>query len=701
MNLLKISAVPALALFAFLVTAPVGASAQQPAPPGEGVRDTITAFPLDTLRVSGRVDDLIGLAATSSEGRVGAADLRTRPLAREGELLETVPGVIVTQHSGEGKANQYFVRGFNLDHGTDFQTRVEGMPINMPTHGHGQGYTDLNFLIPEFVDLLEYRLGVYHTELGDFGSAGGAEFHLLRDLDRPFLSATGGQNGFGRLVGGAATSVSDGRLLVGGEARLYDGPWDLPQDVRKLNGLARYSRDLGSTRYSILALGYAGKWAATDQIPMRAVESGLIGRFGNIDPTDGGEARRFSLSGGLSRFGAAFSQDVELFVIRSDLELFSNFTYFLEDEEEGDQFEQRDDRMILGMAARHAQNVVGLGAAHTLTAGVEGRLDLIGEVGLHRATDRIRTGTIRDDEVTQASGGLFLEATSRWNAALRTVLGIRADGFSFDVESDLPANSGTRRTGIVSPSGSVVWTAARDIELYLSGGLGFHSNDARGVTIMVEPETGEPVDPVDPLVRSSGGEVGIRAVVLDGLRSTFTLWALELDSELIFEGDAGMTEPSDRSRRTGVTLANFYRPIPSLSIDADLSLARARLLEVDEGEDRIPGALERVLASGVAWVPPQGAFGSIRMRHFGEYPLVEDNSVRAEPATLFNAELGYRLPSGLRLQATLLNVLDAEAYDIQYFYESRLPGEPASGVEDIHFHPVEPRQLRFTVHWEF
>jgi outer membrane receptor protein involved in Fe transport len=245
-----------------------------------------------------------------------------------------------------------------------------------------------------------------------------------------------------------------------------------------------------------------------------------------------------------------------------------------------------------------------------------------------------------------------------------------------------------------------VFSPADQTELYLSGGLSFHSNDARGTTITVDPVTREPAEQVDPLVRSRGAEVGLRTSPLPGLRSTAALWLLHLDGELLFVGDAGITEPSSPSDRRGVTFANFYRPIPELSVDLDVSFSHARFDDVPAGEDRIPGALENVVAAGVTWSPlKEGIFGALRLRHFGEYPLIEDDSVRASATTLLNADAGYRLASGLRLQLSVLNLLDAKANDIQYFYASRLAGEPADGVEDIHFHPVEPRQIRAALVW--
>ncbi|MDP9348792.1 MAG: TonB-dependent receptor [Gemmatimonadota bacterium] len=656
---------------------------------------------IDTIRVTGRIDDLIGIAVTASQGYVGAVDLRSRPITREGELLETIPGVVVTQHSGEGKANQYFVRGFNLDHGTDFHTRVEGMPVNMPTHGHGQGYTDLNFLIPELVDHLEYKLGVYHADLGDFGSAGGAEFQLVRSLERPFTTLDVGQNGLARLVAGGSTRLGVGDLLLGGEAKAYDGPWEVGQDLRKFSGMARYSWERGTSRFSLLGMAYRNRWNASDQVPLRAVNSGLIDRFGQIESDDGGNSRRYSLSGSWSRHAGSSLQQVQLYGIYSDLDLYSNFTYFLDDPARGDQFNQVDRRTVLGGDAKHTQNVRGLGTAHLLTAGLQTRTDLIDGLGLYRTRAQTRIGTVRQDRARETAAGVFLEADSRWSPWFRSVLGVRADGYRFDVESDRPLNSGNRTAGILSPKGSLVFSPSRDTELYLSGGYGFHSNDARGTTITVDPVTGEPAERVDPLVRSRGAEVGLRAAPVQGLRSTLTLWALDLDSELLFVGDAGATEPTTTSMRRGVTWANFYRPFPALSIDADVSFARARLGDVPADEDRIPGALENVFAGGIAWTPERGPFGALRLRHFGSYPLIEDNSVRADPATLFNAEVGYLFASGVRLEATVLNLLDSDAADIQYYYASRLPGEPEGGVEDVHFHPVEPRQVRVSLRWVF
>ncbi|MEP6729732.1 MAG: TonB-dependent receptor [bacterium] len=690
------------ALFALALFGIATAVEAQGAPAGTPARDTARVRGLDTIRVTGRIDDLVGTAGTASEGRIGAADLKLRPITREGELLESVPGVIVTQHSGEGKANQYFVRGFNLDHGTDFQTRLEGMPLNMPTHGHGQGYTDLNFLIPELVDHLSYKLGVYHAEVGDFGSAGATEFTLKSRFDHPFTSIAYGANGLARLAAGRSDPLGTGTLLVAGEGKEYNGPWDLPERVRKLSGVARYAWASGASQFSLLALGYHNQWNSNDQIPLRAVQDGTISRYGQLDTTDGGHSQRFSLSGTWRHLASSSTQLVQLFAIKSDLTLYSNFTYFLGNPIQGDQFSQTDDRVILGGEAVHTQSVHALGVDHTLRIGAQSRTDLINGVGLYHTQARVRFATVRQDDVRETGSGVYVESESHWTPTFRSVIGVRADGYTFRVNSNLDKNSGYRTAGIVSPKASLIFAPSATTEFYLSGGHGFHSNDARGTTIRVDPSTGDSASRVDPLVRSKGAEIGMRVSPIAGVRSTVSLWLLNLDSELLFTGDAGITEPSAASRRRGATFANFYRPIPELSIDADVSFSRARFVGVDAQQTNVPGALENVIASGVTYEPKvSGVFSSLRLRHFGSYPLIEDNTLRAPASNLVNADAGYLLHSGTRIQLSIINLMNGRADDIQYAYPSRLSGEVSDGVNDVHFHPVEPRQVRLAVDYKF
>lgn len=686
---------PMLCMLAILAHPLLAGPARGQAESGE--EEIMPIYFFDPVLVEGRIDELVGVAESASQGRVGIEDLELRPLLREGELLETVPGMIVTQHSGDGKSNQMFLRGFNLDHGTDFRTEVDGMPVNLPTHGHGQGYTDLNFLIPEVVDFVEFRKGVYYADVGDFGSAGSARFHLTRKPTEKFFKFEAGGDRYVRAVGASARELGWGTLLLAGEAKGYEGPWQISQDLKKISGIARYTIESGDDELSFLAMGYGNKWDASDQIPKRAVDAGLIDRFGQIDPGLGGNSSRFSLSGSWRRERKTTLQNAAAYAIYYDLDLYSNFTYFLEDSVHGDQFQQVDERVVIGGSYDYHRAVSAVQRDHIVTLGVQTRADLVSEVGLHRTLERRHVGTVRDDEVTEATVGIYAAAESNWHPKFRSVLGLRGDIYYFDVQSHLEENSGTETDGRISPKLTLIFRPSDVAELYLNGGVGFHSNDARGTTISVDPVTGEPAEPVDPLVTSRGAEFGLRLSPVSNMRSTISLWTLELDSELLFVGDAGNTEPTDESRRLGIELANFYRPLPWLSLDLDVSVSRARIVDAPKGEDRIPGALENVLAAGVTVNVHNGVFGSLRVRHLGEYPLIEDNSVRAEATTMVNAGLGYDL-SGIRLGLTVLNLLDTKASDIQYYYGSRLPGEPGE-VEDIHFHPVEPRQVRAGFAW--
>jgi hypothetical protein len=673
--------------------APVGAQVNPPPDPD-------SVYVLDPIDVQGRVDDLTGIVSTASVGYVGARDLRVRPLLRAGELLETVPGMILTQHSGGGKSNQMFVRGFNLDHGTDFSTKLEGMPINLPTHAHGHGYTDLNFLIPELLDHVEYSLGNFYAEIGDFGSAGGADFRLRRSLDAPILSAGLGDHGYQRVVAAASTPLgARGTLLAGGEAQRNDGPWDLPEDLQKLSGMLRYTLEGATSTFSLLALGYDNEWSATDQIPSRAVEAGTIGRFGNLDETLGGASSRYTAIASWNRATSSSSQKVEVYGAYYELDLFSNFTYVLDDPADGDQFRQQDHgRTIVGANLAHLQPFDLGGLEHTVTVGAQLRGDM-GELTLSRTSDRALVSTVRNDEFTQWSGGAYAELKSPWSDVFRTTLGLRTDAYMFDVTSDLAANTGESDDQIVSPKLSVAVGPFAGTEVYASGGFGFHSNDARGTVNTVDPVSGDPTEPVDALVRSWGAELGLRSQPVNGLNSTVALWTLQLDSELLFVGDAGTTKPSGGSRRAGVTFANFYRLTEEWNADLDVSFTKARLLDVPGSEDRIPGAMERVVAAGLGYESVEdGPFGMVRLRHFGEYPLIEDNSMRSEASALVNLSAGYKLGNA-RITVQMLNALDEENSDIQYFYTSRLPGEPAEGVDDVHFHPAEPREIRVSLSW--
>jgi outer membrane receptor protein involved in Fe transport len=659
----------------------------------------IPADDLAEVVVTATRHKLIGHVESSSQGTVTRAQLETRPVLRTGELLETVPGLIVTQHSGDGKANQYFLRGFNLDHGTDLATSVDGIPVNMHTHGHGQGYTDINFVIPELLDHIEYKKGTYYADEGNFSAAGAVDLRYRRSLDDAMLSLTVGEDSFARGLLAGSANLGGGDLLFGLDYGVTDGPWDLPENLSRMNALVKYSRGEPGDGYSLTASAYDGSWDSTDQIPERAVDSGLLDRFGYVDPTDGGESHRYALNFEYAKPLGEWNLEATAYALDYHLDLFSNFTYAI-DTANGDQFEQFDDRQAYGLHAEiRRDNFIG-SLPGKLRLGVESRFDDIGKVGLYLTEDRLRRSTIREDAVQRLGLGFYAEQQLQATDWLRVIAGLRFDSAGFDVDSDLDANSGSASDNITSPKLSFVLGPWADTEFFINAGRGFHENDARGTTITVDPTGMTKADRVNPMVRASGAEVGVRTALLPYTQLALTYWKLDLDSELLYVGDAGATEANRASDRHGVELGIYVTPRSWLTLDADLAWSHARFSEPDPSGDYIPGAVESVASVGVALQHPSGWFGGARYRHFGSAPLIEDGSVRSDPTTVVNLELGYRLNNRFAVSLAAYNLLDSDDNDITYFYESQLPGEGAP-VEDRHFHPVEPRTLRLTIETRF
>jgi outer membrane receptor protein involved in Fe transport len=651
---------------------------------------------LDAVIVLGRYED-VGVSDSASQGGVTRQGIEKRPLMRPGEIAEAVPGMIVTQHSGDGKANQFFLRGYNLDHGTDFATWVAGMPVNMPTHAHGHGYTDLNFVIPELISRIAYNKGPYFAEDGDFGSAGSARIGYADKLPFNIASLTAGSFDYRRAVFAGSPELGPGLLVYGLEYLRNDGPWENPNDFRKANGALRYAQGTAASGFSITGMAYKADWNSTDQIPRRAVDQGLIGRFGAIDPTDGGKSSRYSLSGEWRSAEKDSSRAISLYAIKSRLTLFSNFTFFLDDPANGDQFEQAEERLTLGGQA--SQTWYGRLAERSMlnTVGLQLRRDRIDPVALYSTAARERLSTTREDRVTVASGGPYFSNAVEWSDWFRTIAGVRADFYRFDVESNIAVNSGKNSDAIVSPKLSAIFGPWDKTEYFLNWGQGFHSNDARGTTITVDPKTGVPADRVSPLVRTTGYETGVRSQIVPQVTTSLVLWELKQDSELLFVGDAGTTEASRPSKRTGLEWLVQWLPARWIALDLTAALTRARFSDDDPAGDRIPGAPDSVASAGATLENLNGWFGSVRWRYFGPRPLIEDNSVRSQSTSLVNARVGYTITKRIRAYVDVFNLFDRKASDIDYYYTSRLQGEPALGVDDVHFHPVESRALRATL----
>lgn len=650
-------------------------------------------------------ENLVGIATAGSEGAITAAQLAVRPVNRATEILEAVPGLVISQHSGEGKANQYYLRGFNLDHGFDFGQTIAGIPVNMPTHAHAQGYADSNFLIPELVSGVQFRKGPYYAENGDFSSAGSASINYFNVLDRPIVSTTGGSFGYGRVLAAASPRLGRGHLLGAVEWERDNGPWVSPNNKDKFNGVARYSQGDARRGFSATFLGFSNHWHSTDQIPRRAVDAGLISRFGFVEETDGGETYRYAGIVDWQRSSTNDSTRITTYVQRYGVQLFHNFTYFLKDPENGDQFEQFEQRWTTGGKATH-RFMRRIGGRHTETAiGMDVRNDSVGgPLGLYLTTRTLRRTPVRADDADQTSVGLFGETEIEWSRIFRTTVGVRGNVYRWSVRSNDPANSGQKAAALVNPKISAAFGPWKGTEFYANAGTGFHSNSGLGIMLRTDPTTGDPATPAPPFAQARGAEIGVRTVAIRGLQSTATLWYLGFDSELVYVGDSGSTEAGPASRRTGLEITNYVYPNRWTAIDLDLSFSRARYTGVPQGQNFIPGALNRVLSGGVAVNPPAGVpagpFGSVRVRHFGPRSLVEDNSVRSRATTIVNGELGQKFSDHVRLFAAGFNLLNAKVSDIDYFFESRLQDEPEP-VADIHFHAAIPRSARVALQVSF
>ncbi len=594
-----------------------------------------------TINVHGRADDLIGIATSAGQVTVGAEELENRPILRSGEILETLPGLIVTQHAGGGKANQYFMRGFNLDHGTDFAIFLDGMPLNLPSHAHGEGYSDMDIVIPEFVERIDAEKGPYYANVGDYGSAGNAQIVFFKTLPQNFVQVDGGMYEFARLVLGVSRKLGAGNLLYGGEAYHDGGPWVHSDNYYKFNGVLTYGQGTDEKGFSITALGYAGtRWNSSDQLPYTALVAtppagyfgNYVGFFGALNRTDGGHSHRYSLQGEWHHRGANSSTKIMAYGFYYDLNLFSDFTYYLVDPYKGDQFEQQDRRWVAGFDIRHTIYGGWYGRRVETTFGMQLRNDWIHN-GLYRTENRVRTdktyytanysdnGWSNLDQVavlpadtnlnkfTEAIGSPWVSSKIQWASKFRSVLGLRGDygkGIITSITNptntnypndpfpaDVNPNTGQSTAKFLpSPKASLIFGPWANTEFYLQGGFSYHTNDVRGSTQLYEPVSPDnpyyntpDYDTPNPnkipfLVQTKGAEVGVRTAAVPHLQSTAEIWYLHSNSELLQDGDTGGTSPSEQpSNRYGIEVGNYYTPSEHWVFDADFADSRALFTE--------------------------------------------------------------------------------------------------------------------------
>jgi outer membrane receptor protein involved in Fe transport len=656
-----------------------------------------TDHEMDEVVVFGRGEKQIGVAEAASEGVVAGADLSVRPMLRVAELLEAVPGMIAAQHSGSGKANQYFLRGFQLDHGTDFTTYIDGMPWNLRTHGHGQGYLDVNGLIPEVVDRIEYRKGPYRADIGDFALAGASFMTTIERLKQPFIAVEGGEYGWGRVAGGGTTSLGAGELTAIGQWKTYDGPWELKENLQHYSMWGKYAQPTGLGMLELTLSGYRATWRPTEQAPEASVGTAACEDvFCALDDSAFGKTVRWIGTAKLSGENWTASAYAQHY----DWHMLSDPTYDY-------QINQFDRRWTVG--GRY-QNQLLHGEHLDLTVGAEGRYDQIGKVGYDHTNAGVFDENIIDNSAHEGSISLYSEATWKPTTQLRLTAGLRADAYNFHVGLNSGAGpdtvNGNANDQRVSPKLGAAYTLTDNIELYANWGQGFHSNDARGVV--------NDTTPVPGLVKGEGHEGGARFEV-GTFNITATYWWLDLASELIFVGDANAVEPKAGATRRGYELVAFWRPVPWLGLDAVYTHSRARYKATQEDPDFDASDPQLSLLTGrfvEGGVESAGEFGasavkgrwevSTRLRYLGPYPLVPSNTKRADSEVMVNLRVAYK-PGNFTIYGELLNVFDADGKDIEYYYPSFIPGVSPAGTEQATFlsRAEEPRTLRVGVKYSF
>ena len=698
------------------------ASAQSPNEKGDAVSQQTNNLPELVIEATRLYDNAVGSSDAASQGVVRSEDLQNLPLLRPGDALDTVPGMVVTQHSGDGKANQYFLRGYNLDHGTDFATFIDGVPVNMPTNAHGQGYADLNFLIPELVQRINYGKGPYFAEEGDFASAGSAKIQYRNSLERNLCDLTVGAFGYRRaLLAGstflmpqgsssnssdAATFNNRGPTLLGAVDILGEnGPWTQTEGLRRFNGLLRLSDGSPAQGWSVDTVYYVASWRSTDQVPLPLIQSGQLGQFSSLDPSDGGDTGRVIHSGEWHHQDAQGYLKVSAYVQHYRLQLWSNFTFFELRPATGDQFEQVEHRNIVGGQVIKGWTQPLFGHDSTTEAGLQLRYDAI-HVGLLNTQNRIPFATVSDDLVNLTAAGAYTQNTTSWNDWLRTVVGVREDSLTMNMNAlAIPQNSGNASGSKFSPKLSLIFGPWYKTEYFFNAGRGFHSNDARGVIDKIDSTTRAPASPVPALVGSVGQEIGLRTEAFPGLQSSLVLWSLNSDSELIYNADSGIgsTSPNGASKRYGLEWDNHMVANRWVALDANLAWTHARYATMnDNGQagDLIPNAASKVALLGATL--HRGPWsGGVETRYIGGYPLTQDGSLMAPSAIVTNLRVQRELSRDFSVQMDVLNLFNREYYDIAYAQDYRVT--PASPVvpSGITVHPGEPLQLRATAKFKF
>lgn len=656
-------------------------------------------------------------AESASSVHISLEDLKYRSRTQVSDILRQVPGLMVSQHAGGGKSDQYFIRGFDADHGTDIAIYADGIPVNMPSHGHGQGYADTHFLIPETVSVVDVHKGPYSARFGDFYTAGAMELQTLDKIEGPALWIAGGAplagpRAFGqynrRMVGMASPQIRDNetdKSLIAAQIADNDGPFDNRQRFRQGNALAKWQGHVGRGDLKLETNWYAASWNASGQVPESAVADHMISQFGSLDPSEGGDTSRTSIqlgyrvhddNGGLWR--------ASLYGLENRLRLFSDFTLFARDPVHGDEIEQSDSRFVWGLDTAYERHFAPAGLDTYLTAGVQIRNDNV-ENALWHAEQRVRlpdcfeqgTNPCNDtyDRIRDIAG--YAEATIHVLPHVHLLPGVRFEQFSWDVDDLNPATrsdpamstGGSASRAMVLPKLSVEAEATSQLSLFANAGSGLHSNDARSNVA----NHGE-----GALARGLGAEAGLRTSVLPHARLAADFWYLHLDSELVWSGDAGGTEASGSTRRYGVDLEATYNPLPWLRFDANLSLARSTLVQ-NAGNSNGLALAPKIMGQGGVMLVRGPQFISLRARGIGDRPGNDDGTLTAKGYLIFDLMAG-RSFGKLDLNLTVNNLFNADWREAQFADASAvMPGGPI--VEQMHFTPGIPLSTTLTAAYRF
>ena len=650
---------------------------------------------LSEVTVYGREFDLIDRSDSASEGLITQIEIRERPFFRSSDLFEYIPGMVAVHHSGGGKGSLFFLRGINLDHGTDFLMRFEGMPVNIRSHAHGNGYIDANFVIPELIKSISYTKGTHLAEIGDFSSIATSSFETLDFLDQGLIKFTQGRNSYKRLMAMNSLSLKKGDLIVAAEIKSNDGPWIYPEDSQFYNLFTKYTTNIFGMKSEIISTFYKSDWNATDQIPLRSFKAGDIDRYGAIDPSQGGETERVNLIFNLS------DDDISLhsFFSRYSFNLFGNPTYFLNDKINGDQIEQEDDRWTFGFRAEKNYSVDFLKKSSTLQIGAELQHDDISDLNLFSTKERSRLSSIREDTVSESSFGFYTRIQTNWNEKFKSYLGFRFDSFSWDVSSSLIVNSGKGSDTKLNPKIDLVYLINPRWELTLNYGQGFHSNDVRAAELKVDPRARLPVKPYDVIIPTEGLDLGLRGKLSDKINLSMTIFNLDMDSALLFIGDIGSTEPTEGITVRGFESAIFWRPVNDLIFDLTVSKNKARSPTLPRGKNYVPDAHDFVAVLSSTYKYKNDTSFTLKLRHLGEAPITEDGTKSKDSSTIVNFSAQTRF-NNIDLGLEVFNIFNTKFNDMDHYYESRLFNEPES-IEGYHFHPGNGREARFTIGYNF